>query len=271
MFGCGNGSPALASATLDASALPFVLRPWSEYPIHECGEPLVTLQPDLVCLQPHPYQALGAPYGDDADPFVLRQGVRTRLLRAEQRLRLIDPGLRFGIFDAWRPISVQSFMVEHAVAEQCALEGLDPSRSDSDPVTAAALADVRQRVGRFWAPPSLDAATPPPHSTGAAVDLTLCTVNGIVLDMGGEIDAIGAVSEPDHYAGPATSGLDPQARLFHQRRKLLATVLGEEDFACHPNEWWHYSYGDQLWAWCTGKDQAMYGRSDQTVNSSLTA
>ena len=20
-------------------------------------------------------------------------------------------------------------------------------------------------------------------------------------------------------------------------------------FAQHPNEWWHFSYGDQLWAW----------------------
>ena len=33
--------------------------------------------------------------------------------------------MRFAIFDAWRPISVQAFMVEHAVAEQCALEALD--------------------------------------------------------------------------------------------------------------------------------------------------
>ena len=271
MFACGNGSAFIASATLGASLLSFVLRPWSDRPIHECGEPLEPLQPNFFCLQPHPYQSLGAPYGSGADPFVLRQGVRLRLQRAEQRLRTINPKVRFAIFDAWRPICVQAFMVEHAVAEQCALEALDPSAAAVDPVVAEALADVRRRVGCFWAPPSADAATPPPHSTGAAVDLTLCSVDGELLDMGGEIDAIGAVSEPDFYAKEALIGLDSQAVLIHQRRQLLASVLGEEGFVGHPNEWWHFSYGDQLWAWRSGQTQAIYGRSDQVLRSSLTA
>ena len=261
----------MASATLDALVLPSVLRPWSDRPIHECGEPLEALQPHLFCLRPHPYQSLGAPYGPGADPFVLRQGVRLRLQRAEKRLRRIDPNLRFAIFDAWRPIKVQAFMVERAVADQCALEGLDPNAAASDPLAAEALADVRRRVGRFWAPPSADAATPPPHSTGAAVDLTLCSADHILLDMGGEIDAIGAVSDPDYYAEAALKGLDHDARRFHQRRTLLASVLGAEGLVCHPNEWWHFSYGDQLWAWGSGQQRAIYGRSDQAFNSSLTA
>jgi D-alanyl-D-alanine dipeptidase len=35
----------------------------------------------------------------------------------------------------------------------------------------------------------------------------------------------------------------------------------EAGFAQHPNEWWHFSHGDQLWAWRTGQTQAIYGRS----------
>ena len=31
-------------------------------------------------------------------------------------------------------------------------------------------------------------------------------------------------------------------------------------FAQHPNEWWHFSLGDQLWAWRTGGQTARYGR-----------
>jgi D-alanyl-D-alanine dipeptidase len=31
-------------------------------------------------------------------------------------------------------------------------------------------------------------------------------------------------------------------------------------FARHPNEWWHFSLGDQLWAWSQGEAQAIYGR-----------
>jgi len=30
-------------------------------------------------------------------------------------------------------------------------------------------------------------------------------------------------------------------------------------FAQHPNEWWHFSYGDQLWAWKNKKANAIYG------------
>jgi D-alanyl-D-alanine dipeptidase len=31
-------------------------------------------------------------------------------------------------------------------------------------------------------------------------------------------------------------------------------------FAQHPNEWWHFSHGDQLWAWRLGHPSAHYGR-----------
>ena len=37
-------------------------RPWHPIPIHDNGEPLVAIPPALLRWQPHPYQALGAPY-----------------------------------------------------------------------------------------------------------------------------------------------------------------------------------------------------------------
>jgi D-alanyl-D-alanine dipeptidase len=33
----------------------------------------------------------------------------------------------------------------------------------------------------------------------------------------------------------------------------------EAGFASHPDEWWHYSYGDQMWAALTGAEAAHYG------------
>ncbi|MGC6482399.1 MAG: M15 family metallopeptidase [Synechococcus sp.] len=242
-----------------------VLRPWSDRLIEDCGEPLRPLHPALLCLRPHPYQSLGAPYGEGADPFVLRVGVRQRLIAAEQQLRQHHPDLRFAIVDAWRPIPVQRFMVEHAVAEEAARRGLPPSGQSSNPVIQAALDDVRCSVGRFWAPPSHDPSTPPPHSTGAAVDLTLADQNGNPLDLGGAIDAIDAVSEPEFYAAAARLGSDPYAIQCHHRRTLLARVLESQGFCRHPNEWWHFSCGDQLWAWRTGQDHAIYGRCDIAI------
>ena len=233
------------------------MRPWSPISIDDCGEPLQPLPPALLRMEPHPYMELGAPYGASGNPFQLRHGVVQRLLNAQQRLMDHDPSLRLSIFDAWRPIAVQAFMVDHSIAELCRERGVDTRSGD-------AFDRVVDDVGRFWAPPSRDTATPPPHSTGAAVDLTLSSSDGTPLAMGGEIDAIGAVSEPQHYAGREES----DARCWHQRRQLLAGVMEAAGFAQHPNEWWHYSFGDQLWAWRTGAEVAIYA---EAVNSALTS
>jgi len=229
------------------------VRPWSDRPIVECHEPLVPLPPCLLRLTPHPYQSIGAPYGPEADPFRLRSGVVKRLLEAQVQLQQREPSLQLAIFDAWRPVAVQAFMVEHAIAEECQRQGVDPSDAGQKEAFSAVITEV----GRFWAPPSDDPATPPPHSTGAAVDLTLAA-SGAVLDMGGDIDAIGAVSEPDHYLAAARSQPTSEAAVWQRRRDLLKQVMVSAGFEQHPNEWWHFSHGDQLWAWRCGEPQAIY-------------
>ena len=233
------------------------MRPWSPIPIEECGEPLQALPSALLRMEPHPYMALGAPYGASGNPFQLRLGVVQRLLDAQQRLIEHDPSLRLSIFDAWRPIAVQAFMVDHSITDLCRERGVEARWGD-------AFDRVVADVGRFWAAPSRDPATPPPHSTGAAVDLTLSGSDGMPLAMGGEIDAIGAVSEPQHYAGRE----EADAHCWHQRRQLLADVMEAAGFAQHPNEWWHYSFGDQLWAWRKSAAVAIYA---EAVSSSLTS
>ena len=229
-------------------------RPWNAIPIRECGEPLVDLPSFLLRLEPHPYQALGAPYGAEAGPFRLRQGVVERLRQAQEHLRRKEEGARLAIFDAWRPVTVQAFMVEHAYSQECRVRGLDPERA------GAAQDAVRTEVGRFWAPASSDPDAPPPHSTGAAVDLTLADPAGLPLVMGGEIDAIGPVSEPDHWAEAAGEDPHSTAAVWHARRRLLAEAMATAGFVRHPHEWWHFSWGDQLWAWRSGACLARYGR-----------
>lgn len=229
-------------------------RPWQQIPIVECGEALVPLPPELLRLKPHPYATLGAPYGSGQSPFALRQGVVERLVLAQRDLHNHACGWQLAIFDGWRPLAVQRFMVEHTIAEACQQQGVanDQDSVERDRIVA--------EVGRFWAPPSDHAATPPPHSTGAAVDLTLATADGSLLPMGGAIDAIGAISEPDHYADQALRQPGSEAEHWHKRRRLLAEVMAAAGFVRHPNEWWHFSWGDQLWAWLSQADVACYGR-----------
>ena len=230
------------------------MRPWHGVPIDDCGEELVPLPASLLRLEPHPYASLGAPYGEGGCPFRLRSGVVSRLLAAQEALRRHEPGLRLAIFDAWRPLAVQRFMVRHTLVEECQRRGLDPDGQ------GPALESVRRLVARFWAAPSPDPSTPPPHSTGAAVDLTLADSDGQPLAMGGAIDALGPVSEPDHHAAAAAADPRAEAAHWHANRERLLAVMEGAGFARHPNEWWHFSLGDQLWAWSRQETRAIYGR-----------
>ncbi|MGF1515034.1 MAG: M15 family metallopeptidase, partial [Elainellaceae cyanobacterium] len=231
-------------------------KPYYQVPIQDCGEPLVPIPLNCFAVQsPHPYVQRGAPYGVRS-PYFLRQGVLERLITAQTALQAQRPGWRLSLFDAYRPIAVQRFMVEETFAEQLEASGWGP---DLTPQQAQQLWD---RVYQFWALPSGDAATPPPHSTGAAVDLTLVDEVGQPVDMGSPIDEISPRSYPDHFApngaskgAPSGSASDPNHARFHRHRQILNTALSSAGFCRHRQEWWHFSYGDQMWAWFTNQEQ----------------
>ncbi len=219
------------------------MKPWMTVPLTECGEPLVSLETGDFSLEtPHPYAVLGAPYGDRS-PWMLRQSVRERLWSAQAHLQAGKPGWRLHLLDAYRPVAVQAFMVDHTDRQIAVAE---PELSE---------ADRRAKVLTFWALPSSDPATPPPHSTGAALDLTLVDDQGAVVDMGSPFDEPSPRSYPDHF-DTATDAAGQQA---HGHRQLLNAVMTAAGFRRHPNEWWHFSWGDQLWAWQTGEAIARYG------------
>ncbi len=234
------------------------MKPYQTVPICDRGEPLVPIPRDrFAVVQPHPYQVLGAPYGSQS-PYSLRAGVLTALIEAQDKLQQERSGWRLQIFDAFRPLVVQRFMVEHTFLEQVQARGWE-----TETLTAAQRDAVMAEVVQFWAIPSDDPATPPPHSTGAAVDLTLVTAAGEPVDMGSPIDEVSPRSHPNHFAAGATAN----AQAVHAHRTLLNQVMESAGFRRHPNEWWHFSLGDQLWAWQrrqeTGSDKflAHYGRA----------
>ena len=231
------------------------LRPWNNIKINECNEPLVSIPESIFRLTPHPYMSLGAPYLTGVDPWVLRPSVLKRLIRAQQYLSDISPHLQLALFDAWRPISVQKFMFNYTIQETCKSKGIDINDLSAN----GDINDVIEEVGRFWAKPSSNPLTPPPHSTGAAIDLTLADMTGNPLDLGGEIDFIGAESSPDFYKEDNLGIPCSKHQVFHNRRSLLFSVMEQAGFVQHPNEWWHFSYGDQLWSWLSNQGNPIYG------------
>jgi len=117
----------------------------------------------FAVVTPHPYAELGAPYGEHS-PYFLRQGVVQKLLQAQAHLQQVQPGWQLQIFDAYRPIPVQQFMVDYTFAQLATAEGLNPTAVDEE-----TRSRLQAQVIEFWAVPSPNPDTPPPHSTGAAV------------------------------------------------------------------------------------------------------
>ena len=206
----------------------------------------------FVC--PHPYITVGAPYGKKS-PFYLREGVLKRLIEAQAKLQQ-HSGWQLQVFDAYRPIAVQQYMVDYTLREVAQAKGLQLEK-----LTESQREALLALVYEFWAVPSADPATPPPHSTGGAIDLTLVDETGQPVEMGSPIDELSPRSYPNHFA----ASQDPRDRAFHQHRQRLRSIMLDAGFQQHPNEWWHFCLGDQMWAWLTnqssleGKAVARYG------------
>ena len=217
-----------------------VKKPYQGVAIAECGEPLLPIPlEEFAIVDPHPYVAVGAPYGDKS-PFYLREGIVERLRQAQVQLQQQRPGWRIQIFDAYRPVAVQQHMVDYSFAQECQARGLVAEELDEAQAEA-----VWQAVYQFWAVPSLDLTMPPPHSTGAAVDVTLVDETGNPVDMGSAIDELSELSFPQHFA----EAEDEVGQAAHGMRSLLFTSMESAGFIGHPKEWWHFSFGDQIWAW----------------------
>ena len=187
------------------------LKPWNSIRIKESNEPLIHIPNSIYRLTPHPYISLGAPYLMGEDPWALRSSVLKRLIKAQQYLSEVNPKLQLALFDAWRPLSVQKFMFDYTIQETCRLRRIDVDDLSVDGI----LAEVIEEVGSFWAKPSSNPDTPPPHSTGAAIDLTLADMNGFPLDLGGEIDFIGPESSPDFYKENSLRMPNSKYHVFH--------------------------------------------------------
>lgn len=218
------------------------MKPYQKIPILECGEPLIPIPLEQFAVEsPHPYEKLGAPYGDTS-PYYLRESVIAALIAAQAELQQRHVDWRIQIFDAYRPVAVQQFMVDHTFAEVVQSQNLDPDSVSDDQRDA-----ILQKVYQIWAVPSPNPKTPPPHSTGAAIDLTLVDATGQIIDMGSAIDELSPRSHPDYYANQPD-------KPYHEHRQVLHDVMYSAGFRRHPGEWWHFCLGDQMWAWLCNQD-----------------
>lgn len=94
------------------------------------------------------------------------------------------------------------------------------------------------------------------HHCGGAIDVTLGYTDGRLLEMG--TPYITNIPEKEILSKiPMLSDKISTEAKFH--RKILREAMEKEDFVWYPGEWWHYCYGDRMWAVYSGKTECMYG------------
>ena len=174
----------------------------------------------------------------------LREGVVERLQKVNTRLK--PAGLELYLFDAWRPQAIQSYF--HGTWFPAWLRENRPELSDEE---------LSIEVESYWAAPSKGESSPSPHSTGGAVDLTLRFLDtGQPIYMGGIFDDLTENAHTDWFERTDASSMSDH--IARTNRRLLYNVMSSVGFANNPTEWWHYSFGDQMWAKLTGAPAALY-------------
>lgn len=205
-------------------------------PIVENHEPLVELSSYPFILEPVYFKQ-----GLCLTPKIyLRKLVADKLLEAQQSLK----HFKFKIWDGYRSRQVQEKIYQKfyfQVAEQ------RPDWTEEQ---------VKQEIGKFITQAD-DYLRIPPHSTGGAVDLTLADERDRELEMGTGFDFFGSEASALYYE---KNSIDDKIK--KNRRRLRESLLSA-GFRMDKDEWWHFDYGNQLWAFELNKPHAFYGELEK--------
>ncbi len=90
----------------------------------------------------------------------------------------------------------------------------------------------------------------PPHCCGAAVDVDLYdSQTKSLVDFGCPMNTDAEIAHLH------SANINKEQ---YKYRLLLLSVMLRSGFASNVSEWWHYSYGDQRWAWFYQQKNAIY-------------
>lgn len=161
-------------------------------------------------------------------------------------LKQVEQGLpaQYGliVFDAFRPVEYQQKRFDERFSK---FKKEFPKKTDKE---------IRDLTYKFIFPPSWNPQTPPPHSTGGAIDMTFSNKDS-PLDMGTEYASYDTARDKI----PTNSELIDSSQ--RKNRIFLIEKMFRVGFTNYPGEWWHFMFGDREWAAYEGKPNAIYGRA----------
>lgn len=166
-----------------------------------------------------------------ANVFTVRMTVMEMLKRADN---LLPNGYNLVLIEGYRNLA------EQKKKWQKRIENLQTQH------LKLSLAEIEKMAVKFSAKPGSSG-----HGTGGAVNVSVCDNNGNLIDMGSKY------SEASPRSYTKAKGL---TALQKKNREMLASAMKSAEFVNYPAEWWHWSYGDKMWAAYSGKKFAVYGR-----------
>ena len=193
--------------------------------VRECGESLTTAPCDLIIFA-------------NKEANFARKGVIGRLVAAAKSVHQ-KHGLKLLVYELYRSPENQAGLRDRDRKE---LVAAHPEYSESQ--LEAALNRISAKVGGSG------------HQTGGAVDLTLCDESGHPLDMG--------TLYLEHDSRTVTDCPDI-SESQRRNRQILLDAMRQAGFVNYPAEWWHFCYGDRMWAAYARKPYAIYGEVTQEM------
>lgn len=173
----------------------------------------------------------------DYDGIYVRSGLLERLNKAADAL---PEHYKLVVRAGHRPIAVQKRLLR------------DVMQDYKDDHPGASGDEALKHARMYVSDPDIKL---PPHCCGAAVDVDLLNAQtGKMVDFGSPVNLDDDIS---HLHTDKITNTQQQNRMM-----LLRAMLGA-GFASYYAEWWHYSYGDEIWAWFYGKNACLYDLLDK--------
>jgi D-alanyl-D-alanine dipeptidase len=203
-------------------------------PIIENNDPLVDLSKSAFLLEPF---WLGHKISD-VDKMYLRKSVVDKLVEIQDQMH----EYKFKIWDGFRSRQTQTRIHAKLLED---LTKLYPTWSKKK---------LSEQARKFITPGD-DPLVIPPHLTGGSVDLTLVDAQGRDIDMGTPFNSFGLDSQALYFESENMNDV-----IRFNRRTLRESMLGA-GFRQDPLKWWHFDYGNQLWAHDLKKPNAIFGEA----------
>lgn len=166
----------------------------------------------------------------ETNDWRIRRVIRDKVLRCANAL---PDGLCLMIFEAFRSRERQWDLWKPVIAS---ITKDHPNWSK---------AQIYTEASRWVSPPD---GLGSGHQAGAAIDVKLARTDRSELEFGGLMKGLTGVA-PTAW---------PVSAEIRKNRDMLVKVMEATGMINYPDEWWHFSYGDRLWAEVTGRNEAFF-------------